>query len=88
MPGTQADVIRATQDQGISMIHVVDAVEAINISHTGMGERVPEGYAMASLDMVALDVLCARYCFKTVPMLEARKIQKERAIRLFSSLMV
>ena len=80
MPGTQADVIRATQDQGISMIHVVDAVEAINISHTGMGERVPEGYAMASLDMVALDVLCARYCFKTVPMLEARKIQKERGL--------
>ncbi|MBC8477086.1 MAG: DUF362 domain-containing protein [Dehalococcoidia bacterium] len=80
MPGTQADVIRATQDQGVFMVHVVDAIEAINISHTGMGVRVPEGYALASLNMVALDVLCARYCFKTVPMLEGRKIQKERGL--------
>ena len=80
MPGTQADVIRTTQEQGVFMIHVVDAIEAINISHTGMGVRVPEGYGLASLDAVALDVLCARYCFKTVPMLEARQLQKERGL--------
>ncbi len=78
MPGTQADVIRATQNQGVFMVHVVDAIEAININHTGMGQRVPEGYALASLDAVAVDVLCARYCLKTVPVAEARQIQRER----------
>jgi len=46
----------------------------------GMGERIPEGYGLASLDAVALDVLCARYCFKTVPMIEARQLQKERGL--------
>ena len=80
MPGTQADVIRATQDQGVFMIHVVDAIEAINISHTGMGVRVPEGFGLASLNMVALDVMCARYCFKAVPIVEARQTQKERGL--------
>ena len=80
MPGTQADAIRATQDQGVFMVHVVDAIEAINISHTGMGQRVPEGYALASLDAVALDFLCARYCFKTVPVAEARQVQRERGL--------
>jgi len=78
MPGTQADAIRATQNQGVFMVHVVDAIETINISHTGMGQRVPEGYALASLDAVALDLFCARYCFKTVPVAEARQTQRER----------
>ena len=79
MSGTQADVIRATENQGVYMLHVVDAIEAVNIDHqgTGAGVKIPEGYALASLDPVALDLLCARYCCKTVPMLEARKIQKE-----------
>ena len=80
MPGTQADVIRATQDQGVFMVHVVDAIEAVNISHPGMGVRVPEGFGLASLNMVALDVMCARYCFKTVPIVEARQTQKERGL--------
>ena len=80
MPGTQADIIRATQNQGIFMVHVVDAVEAINISHTGMGQRVPEGFAFASLDAVATDLLCARYCFKTVPVAEARPLQQEKGL--------
>ena len=80
MPGTQADVIRATQDQGVFMVHVVDAIEAVNISHQGMGVRVPEGFGLASLNMVALDVMCARYCFKTVPIVEARQTQKERGL--------
>jgi len=79
MSGTQADVIRATENQGVLILHVVDAIEAINIDHTGSGRgvKVPEGYVLASLDPVALDVLCARYCFKTVPMLEARRQQKD-----------
>jgi len=78
-PGTQADVLRATQSQGVYMLHVVDAIEAINISHTGMGMgmRVNEGYVWASLDCVALDTFGARYVFKTVPMAEGRKLAKK-----------
>ena len=80
MSGTQVDVIKATENQHVFILHVVDAIEAININHTGMGTgvKVPEGYALASLDPVALDLLCARYFFKTVPMLEARRLQKEK----------
>lgn len=80
MPGTMVDVIKATQNQGVLMLHVVDALEAINIDHMGMGMgiKVPEGYTFASLDPVALDLLCARYMFKTVPMQEARRLQKEK----------
>ncbi len=80
MSGTQVDVIKATENQHVFILHVVDAIEAINISHVGMGlgVKVPEGYALASLDPVALDLLCARYFFKTVPMLEARRLQKEK----------
>lgn len=82
MPGTQADVIKATLNQGIFMLHVVDAIQAMNVSHTGdsMAIKVNEGYAFASLDPVALDVFCARYCLKTVPMAEARKLKKERRL--------
>ena len=80
MSGTQVDVIKATENQHVFILHVVDAIEAININHTGMGTgvKVPEGYALASLDPVALDLLCARYLFKTMPMLEARRLQKEK----------
>ncbi len=80
MSGTQVDVIKATENQHVFILHVVDAIEAININHTGMGigVKVAEGYALASLDPVALDLLCARYFFKTVPMLEARRLQKEK----------
>jgi hypothetical protein len=77
--GTQSDIIRAVQSQNIFMVHVVDAIEAMNISHNpdGLAVRVPEGYVWASLDCVALDLLCARYCFKTLPMREARKLKEE-----------
>lgn len=79
MPGTQADVIRAVQDQGIFLIHVVDAIEMINHSHNpdGKAVRVPEGYVWSSLDCVALDLFCARYCLKTVPMLEGLKLKDD-----------
>ena len=79
MSGTQADVIKATQKQGVLMVHIVDSIQAINIDHTGtpMAVKVAEALVMASLDPVALDCLCARYMFKTIPMAEARKLQKE-----------
>jgi hypothetical protein len=78
-PGTQSDIIRAVQSQGILMLHVVDAIDMINISHNpdGLAVRVPEGYVWSSLDCVALDLFCARYCFKTVPMLEALKLKEK-----------
>jgi len=81
--GTMVDIVKAVQNQGVFSIHVVDAVEAINIRHEGYPEsvKVPEGYAFASLDPVALDLLCARYLFKTVPMAEARKVQKEKNLK-------
>ena len=81
--GTVVDIFKAVHNQGVFSVHVVDAVEAINIRHEGYPEsvKVPEGYAFASLDPVALDLLCARYLFKTVPMAEARKAQKERNLK-------
>jgi hypothetical protein len=77
MPGTQADAIRATQSQGILILHVADAIESINLNHNGMGLRVPEGYLWSSLDPVALDLFCARYCFKTVPMKDGKRLKEE-----------
>jgi uncharacterized protein (DUF362 family) len=78
-PGTQSDIIRAVQSENVFMIHIVDAIEAINISHNpdGLAVRIPEGYVWASLDCVALDLFCARYCFKTLPMREALKLKEE-----------
>ncbi|GAG22645.1 unnamed protein product, partial [marine sediment metagenome] len=76
---TMADIIEAVKEQDIFMLHVVDGIEATNIFHAGpLSAKVPEGFAFASADPVALDVLCSRYLFTTVPMAEARKIQKER----------
>lgn len=79
MPGTQADAIRAVQGQKVFMVHVVDALEMINHSHNpdGNGVRVPEGYVWSSLDCVALDLCCARYCCKTIPMREALQLKEE-----------
>jgi hypothetical protein len=73
--GTQADVIKATLDQGVYMLHVVDGIQTVNINHTGdpSAREVPEGLAFASENPVALDLLCARYIFKNVPRLEAEK---------------
>ncbi len=33
MPGTQADVIRAVQNQQVFMLHVSDAIDTINLNH-------------------------------------------------------
>lgn len=74
--GTMVDIVKAVQAEGVFSVHVVDALEPINIRHDGFPDsvKVTEGYAFASLDPVALDVLCARYLFKTVAMAEARKL--------------
>jgi len=80
LSGTMVDIVKAVQNQGVFSFHVVDAIETVNIRHDGFPEsvKIPEGYVFASLDPVALDVLCARYLFKTVPMAEARMVQKEK----------
>ena len=80
MPGTQSDVIKAVQSQNVFMIHVTDSINMINISHNADGKcvRVPEGYIWSSLDCVALDVFCSRYCFKTLPMHQGMKLKQER----------
>ena len=77
--GTMVDIIKAVMGQGVRILSVVDAIEAINFDHTmtTTAERVPEGYVFASLDVLALDVLCARYMFNTVPLAEARRLVDE-----------
>jgi len=79
MPGTQADVIKAVQNQGVFMVHISDSINMINLNHNpeGIAVRIPEGYIWSSLDCVSMDLLCARYCFKTVPMSEGIKLKKE-----------
>lgn len=79
MPGTQADVIRATQEQQVLMVHVSDAIDTINLNHNPerIAVRCPEGYLWSSLDPVALDLFSARYCFKTVPMAEGIRLRSE-----------
>jgi hypothetical protein len=79
MKGTQADVIRAVQAQNVYMVHVVDGIDIININHNpeGLAVRIPEGYVWSSLDCVALDLFCARYCFKTVGMREGLRLKEE-----------
>jgi hypothetical protein len=74
MMASQADVIKATENQGVSMLHVTDAILATNLSHVGSGAKIPEGLIAASLDPVALDLACARYCYKMVPLEEAREL--------------
>ena len=79
LPGTMVDVNQAVAGQGVFMLSVVDAIETANVSHMGSppGVAVPEGYVLAGLDPVALDLLCGRYMFATVPMAEARRLRQE-----------
>jgi hypothetical protein len=69
-------------NQGIFMLHVVDAIQMVNIDHQGigLGVKVNEGLALASLDPVALDLCCARYMFKTIPMAEARRLADQHSL--------
>ena len=81
--GTMVDIVKAVQSQGVFWVHVVDAIEPVNIRHDGypVSVKVPEGYAFAALDPVALDLFCARYLFKMVPMGEAREVQKKKNLK-------
>jgi hypothetical protein len=73
---TMIDIIKAVSSQDVFMIHVVDAIEAINADHTGslMSEKIPEGMVFAALDPVAVDLLCARYMFSNVPLRDAMEV--------------
>jgi hypothetical protein len=73
------DMISALQNQNVRSLSVSDGIEMINLDHTfsALAKRIPEGYVFASLDAVALDVLCSRYMFKTVPAVEARRMIEE-----------
>ena len=66
--GTMVDISLAIQGQVPCMLHVVDAVNVIDIEHGGAGGAVAreEGLVFASTDPVALDLLCARYMFTNV----------------------
>jgi hypothetical protein len=81
MSATMADVISAVRNQGIYMVHAVDAIEATNGGQAGPScVGVPEGYVFASCDPVAVDSLGICYLFKMVPVAEARKVQKEKKL--------
>ncbi len=70
---TMIDIIKAVINQDIFMIHIVDAIEGINMDHQGIdvGTKEPEGMVFAGLDPVATDLLSARYMFSNVPLAEA-----------------
>ena len=74
--GTMVDIVKTVMAEGIRIINVVDAIEAANIDHTNslMAQLIPEGYVFASDDAVAVDLLCARYLFKTIPLAEAKSL--------------
>ncbi|WPC39768.1 DUF362 domain-containing protein [Clostridium sp. JS66] len=75
--GVQSDVIKAVQNQNVFLLHVTDTINMVNLSHNpdGLSVSTKEGYVFASLDCVALDLFCARYCFKTLPMLQASRLK-------------
>jgi hypothetical protein len=82
LSGTMADVIEGVKDQDIMMLHVVEAIAPTSRYHAGPTKPIPEGYIFSSLDPVAVDVLCARYLFTTVPMKQAREIQKNNSLQI------
>ena len=70
---TMIDIIQAVKEQDIFMLHIVDAIEGINLDHQGIGIglKEAEGMVFAGLDPVATDLLSARYMFCNVPLKEA-----------------
>jgi hypothetical protein len=73
LTATMTDIIEAVAAQDIFMIHISDAIEGINVDHQGigLGLKKKEGMVFAGLDMVATDLLCARYMFSNVDLREA-----------------
>jgi hypothetical protein len=81
MEATIADALQAVKGQNIFMMHVADAVETSNIAHTGPScKPVPEGFVFASADPVAMDEMCVRFMFNSVPADEIEKVQKASRI--------
>ncbi len=74
LKGTIADVVKATENQGVLMLHVVSAIEPLGRMSN------PEGFAYASFDPIALDLLCYRSTCKSVPVKDARRLQKENGL--------
>jgi uncharacterized protein (DUF362 family) len=75
LTGTMLDILRALTSQDIFMVHIVDAIEAVNRDHQGIGLGVAEseGLVVAGIDMVATDLLCARYMFGNVGIKESEE---------------
>jgi len=73
LTATMVDIVKAVQAQDVFMIHIVDAIEATNLDHTGtdMARKEAEGLVIAGLDPVAADLFSARYIFCNVPLKEA-----------------
>lgn len=74
--GLEASVVdmnAALKGQDVFILHVVDAIECINLDHAGRipGVKVPEGLIVAGRDAVATDLLCVRYMMSNVGMREA-----------------
>jgi hypothetical protein len=80
LKGTMADVIEAVNSQGTYTLHVSDAIEMSPFAVAGGGQKDSSGYIIASLDPVALDTFCMHYMFKTVPMDEARKVNRDQGL--------
>ena len=79
LTGTMLDIIRAVAGADVSMMHIVDGVEAVNRDHQGVGLGVayPEGLMVAGADVVAVDLMCARYMFSNVGLQEAAQNGQE-----------
>jgi len=75
LTGTMLDILRALTHQDILMLHCVDAVEAVNRDHQGVGLGLAqsEGLVVAGTDIVATDLLCARYMFSNVGAKESQE---------------
>lgn len=76
LTATMLDIIQAVVHQDIFMLHIVDAIEAVNRDHqgTGLGIAVAEGLIVAGCDAVAVDLFCARYMFSNVGLKEAHAL--------------
>ena len=82
MEATMADGNQAVKGQNIRTLHVCEAIECCNVFHSGIiGQIIPEGFVFASHDPVALDNLCARYMFNTVPLSQSAEIQRNYGVK-------
>jgi hypothetical protein len=68
LDGTMVDMILALAGQVPYVLHVVSAVNVIDLEHFGTGSAArQEGLIFASTDPVAIDLLCGRFMFKNIP---------------------